>query len=234
MRLLAIDTSTEACSVALLINDKIHSQFQIVPQQHNEIILPMINQMLTKTRISLAEINAFAFGAGPGSFTGLRIAASIVQGLAYGNNKPVIPISTLAALAQGAYRLFNIPLLLPALDAKMHQIYFGIYQVNDTQKIVEPLQPDQAIAPEQMTFQILKEETSKAWVGIGSGWESYSQLLTQLSGAKSNNIQVGLYPDAQDIIPLAKDKLEKGETVKASEALPFYLLSPHWNKSKTK
>ncbi len=119
MKILLLDTSTFACSAALMIDEHITAHFEIAPRQHARLILPMIDKLLSDAELSLSNLDGIAFCQGPGSFTGIRLAASVVQGLAYGANLPVIPISTLAAMALGAYRKYGVQCVLSALDAKM-------------------------------------------------------------------------------------------------------------------
>ena len=128
--ILALDSSTDACAVALSVNGVLTSRFEIATQSHTQRLLPMVEELLAEQRLALADLDALAFGRGPGSFTGLRICTGIIQGLAYGANLPVIPVSTLEAMALGFYRAnpsMNAPLLV-ALDARMDEVYWALYQ----------------------------------------------------------------------------------------------------------
>ena len=127
--ILAIETSTPACSVALTIDGVLLEDFRLAPRQHNDLILPMVDQLLTQANIHLKDLDAIAFGKGPGSFTGLRIAAGVVQGLAYGADLPVIGISTLEAMALEAFQKYHKDYWLAALDARMGEVYIGGYKV---------------------------------------------------------------------------------------------------------
>ncbi len=130
IKILAIDTSTDACSVALNINHQITERFEIAPRNHAQIILPMIDKVLIDADLKLQNLDAIAFGRGPGSFTGIRIATAIIQGLSLGTGKPVIAISTLRAIAQTAFRESKHPQIFAWLDARMQQIYWGLYEVD--------------------------------------------------------------------------------------------------------
>src|SRR5687767_3987718 len=120
--LLAIDTSTEACSAALSSNGAIIERYEIAPQQHGQLILSMIESLLSEASLQITQLNALAFGRGPGSFTGIRIAAGVIQALAFAQDLPVVPISTLQALAQNAYNTVQATHVLSAIDARMGEI----------------------------------------------------------------------------------------------------------------
>lgn len=130
MNLLALDASTDACSAALYADGQIFEQFQLAPKAHTRLLLPMIDALRQEAGVCMAEVDAFAFGCGPGSFTGVRIACSVVQALSFGLDRPVIPVSTLRALAQGAYRMSGVTEVLATLDARMSEIYAGLFEVN--------------------------------------------------------------------------------------------------------
>lgn len=130
-RILAIDTATEACSVALWNNGEKHALFEICPREHTQRILPMVQQVLAESGVTLNQLDALAFGRGPGSFTGVRIGIGIAQGLAMGAELPMIGVSTLATMAQGAFRLTGATQVLAAIDARMGEVYWGQYQRQD-------------------------------------------------------------------------------------------------------
>ena len=131
MKILAIDTATEACSVALLTDETCQEIFEIIPRQHTERVLPMVDEMLKKADLSLSQLDALAYNCGPGSFTGVRVATSVIQGLAFSADLPVIPVSSLAALAQLAYREEHKQKVLSAIDARMNEMYWGCYQLEN-------------------------------------------------------------------------------------------------------
>ncbi len=135
--LLALDTATEYCSVALFANHQTFSLDEHCKNQHAAKLLGMIDNLLQQAQIKINDIDAIAFGCGPGSFTGVRIAVSIAQGLAYGIQKPVIPISTLNIMAQNAYQQYGVKHAQVALDARMEQCYYGQYAL-DTNALMQP------------------------------------------------------------------------------------------------
>ena len=134
MRLLAIETATEACSAALWVNGEIIERYQFAPRRHNELILPMCEQVLSQAQLNLSGLDAIAFGCGPGAFTGVRIAASVAQAIALAHDLPVVPVSTLANLAFQA-EVNPGELILPAIDARMDEIYWAVYKKNPVMQL---------------------------------------------------------------------------------------------------
>ena len=130
MKLLAIDTATEGCSASLFIDGAVTSLMKVEPRKHADLILPMVEQLLAKAELSLQQLDALAFGRGPGAFTGVRIATGVVQGMAYGADLPVVPVSTLQALAQRTYHEYCHEHVLAAFDARMNEVYWAAYQLD--------------------------------------------------------------------------------------------------------
>ena len=214
MKLLAIDTATEACSAALYLDGEISSRYEFAPRQHAELILPMVDMLLADAEIKLSSLDCLAFGRGPGAFTGVRIATGVIQGLAFAVDLPVIPVSTLAILAQGAVGQSNH--LLSAIDARMGEVYWGLFQVH--QDVVEAISAESVSKPEQVTA-----PADRQWFGIGSGWDTYAQELRQAVNGSLTGLQGEAYPHARDIIPLAIRGYAAGAGVPAHQALPVYL-----------
>lgn len=216
--ILALDTSTPACSVALNIDGVVLEDFRMAPRLHNDLILPMIDQILAQSGLVLSDLDAIAFGRGPGSFTGLRISAGVVQGLAFGANLPVIPISTLAALSLEAFQKTGQNNWLAALDARMGEIYLGGYHVNkvDGHFHVETLVDECVVKPDSLAI------FSEGFNGVGSGW-CYEEILNTLLPKSPSHILVDLSPRAACIAELALLKFNKGETVSCYDAMPTYL-----------
>lgn len=138
IKLLAIDTSTDACSVALCFADQFIERFEIIPRTHTRLLLPLIDDLLKEAGIPLADLDAFAFGRGPGSFTGIRIACSVIQALGFGMNKPVVPVSTLRALAQGAARIAGVTQVFANMDARLDSLYWGLFEMG-AEGIMQPV-----------------------------------------------------------------------------------------------
>lgn len=217
MKLLAIDTATEACSVALLIDDECHWQYQVAPRQHNQLIFPMMETVLAESGVRMSELDALAFGRGPGSFTGVRIAASTIQGLAMGLDKPVVAVSTLQAMAQGAERRWSAQSVLVAIDARLAEVYWGCYQ-QDEQGIMLPVCEEQVVAPECV---VLPQQAS--WTAVGTGWQTYAESLRSQVASPLTAIHPEHYPHASDIAYLAKLAYQSGDVLAAEDALPVYL-----------
>ena len=147
MKILAIDTSTEACSAALLIDGDLQGVYKLAPREHSLLILKMIDGLLSDAGITVSELDAIAFGRGPGSFMGLRIAAGVVQGIAYAHELPVIPVSTLKAIAQRASEETRHQHVLAAIDARMDEVYWAAYSLQGqtwqlADEVMEQLQVD--------------------------------------------------------------------------------------------
>jgi tRNA threonylcarbamoyladenosine biosynthesis protein TsaB len=217
-KILAVDTATENCSVALMIGDDVISRCEYAPREHTTKILPMIDAVLADAGIKLKQLDALAYGRGPGSFTGVRIGIGIAQGLAFGANLPMIGVSTLAAMAQGSFRLHQADHVLTAIDARMGELYWGQYQ-RKTDGDWLLLGNEQVIAPDVLLANV--QADTNTWLTAGTGWEAYPELLTQLPF----NAQLGsvLYPDSQDMVHLAKYAFARGEIVTAEAASPVYL-----------
>jgi len=215
MKLLAIDTATEACSAAILVNDEIISRYQVAPRQHTSLILSMIDELLAVAGVQLKDMDALAYGRGPGAFTGVRIAAGVIQGLAFGSDLPVIPVSTLAALAQGvASGHTNI---ISAIDARMGEIYWAVFEVGST-GLVSAVSEEKVTRPEDLQVNL-----NTRYYGVGTGWASYQSVLTNLLGDQLQGFDGDRYPCADDIITLARQEFLKGNLLAAADALPVYV-----------
>lgn len=216
-RILAIDTSSAACSAALFDNGAIRSRYEIAPRRHAQLILPMIESLLQEAGIEARRLDACAFGRGPGSFTGLRIAASVVQGLAFAAGVPVVPVSSLAALARGGMRSGNHRQVLAALDARKDEVYYGAY-VQDEQDGVRLAGSEQVCAPDKVRL-----PGTLDWAGIGSGWQAYAEQLQAAAGGRICTVMSGREPHAEDVAWLAQFGLAQGLAVAPEQAVPVYL-----------
>ena len=212
MKLLAFDTSTIACSIGLSIDGKITLRHEIAPMKQAKIILPLLNQLLESENISINQLDAIAFGCGPGSFTGVRIAVSVAQGLAYAAQKPLISISSLAAMAQAAYQDLGWTKLITAVDARMNEVYWAPYEIQ-RDNLVVLAGKEQVSRPEEI---IISDST---WSGIGNAWDVYQSKIP----VKPTSIDIHRLPTASAILLLAETKFKSDEFVSLSEALPVYL-----------
>jgi len=217
VRILAIETATEACSVALLLEDEVRERFEIAPRQHAALLLPFVESLLAAADIDLTGLDSIAFGCGPGSFTGLRIAAGVTQGLAFGADLPVVPVSTLAALAQGTVRQRGARAVLAALDARMKEVYWGAFRCDDS-GLVDRLGGELVCSPHRVEV-----PTKDHWVAAGSGWDSYADVLATRCSMASADIYRNQQPHAADVARLAARSFAQGQTVAAEQAIPVYL-----------
>lgn len=211
--LLALDTATEACSVALLHQGRIISHYEVIPRLHAQRLLPMIQQLMAEANLPLSAVDAIAFGRGPGAFTGVRIAVGVVQGLAFALERPVVPVSNLAALAQRAWREQGVQQVAAAIDARMDEVYWGCYQLQDG---VMQLQGLEAVLPPEQVH--LPRGAEGAWFGAGTGWGYAERISVQPLGFAAD-----LLPHAEDVLALALPAWQRGEAVLADEAQPVYL-----------
>jgi tRNA threonylcarbamoyladenosine biosynthesis protein TsaB len=219
MKILAIDTATEACSAALYIDGIISEQYQLAPREHTKLILKMIESLLNEASLKITELDAFAFGRGPGSFTGVRIATGVVQGLAFASELPVIPISTLAAIAQLAYENHKQKYVLAGIDARMGEMYWGRYHLDATQLMT--LSGDEVVSSAQVVS--IDESLSTQWCGAGSAWDSYLEPLKENLGEQIDEIYADYFPRSACVVKLAVAAFLRGEAVEVSQALPVYL-----------
>ena len=211
--LLALDTATEACSVAVLHDGRVLSHYEVIPRLHAQKLLPMIKQIMADVGAPLSAIDAIAFGRGPGAFTGVRIAIGVVQGLAFGLDRPVLPVSNLALLAQGAHRLHGATQVAAAIDARMDEVYWGCYSaVNGEMRL---LGDEAVLAPEQVS---LPQASGGDWFGAGTGW-GYADRLA----VKPHVCDASALPHAQDLLTLARFAWARGEALPADQAQPVYL-----------
>lgn len=221
MNILAIDTATEACSAALLIDGEVSALYQLAPREHSSLILKMIDQLLSQAKLPIRQLDAIAFGQGPGSFMGLRIAAGVVQGIAFAHDIPVIPISTLKAIAQRACEQTRHTNILVAIDARMDEVYWAAYSLK--QKIWQAAAEECVISPDRVVLAQLPGQQEQTWVAAGTGWQSYKDRLQQAVDCRLQTILADCLPSAEVIVKLAAEEYSAGNMVTAAEAIPVYL-----------
>jgi tRNA threonylcarbamoyladenosine biosynthesis protein TsaB len=232
MHLLALDTSTEACSAALGVclpgePERVLTRAAEAPRGHAELILPMVEGLLAEAGLSLSSLGAIAFARGPGSFTGLRLAAAVTQGLAFGAGLPVLAVSTLRASAlQALQRAPSATHVLVCNDARMGEVYVAAF-ARGAGGLPEPLGPESVCPPSS----VVMPATSGVWVGAGHGFRAYPQL-EQAAPASSRpgearpgftEIFADLLPQAREVLPLARAEWAAGRILKPAEAQPVYL-----------
>jgi tRNA threonylcarbamoyladenosine biosynthesis protein TsaB len=216
-RILAIETSSAACSAALSLDGEVQERYALAPRQHATLILPMIESLLTEAGLTVAQLDAIAFGRGPGSFTGVRIAASIVQGIAFAAGRPVVPVSTLAALALGALRESGGTAVLAALDARRDEVYWGASGLA-ADGTLQPRGGEAVCSPDAVDVPERGD-----WIAAGSGWAAYGARLMSRLGERVVRVLPDLEPRAGDVARLALPALAGGRTVSPEQAIPVYL-----------
>lgn len=217
MKLLAVETAGDACSCAVLSNADRFEIHRMAPRRHAELVLSMVRDLLDEADLDLDDLDALAFGRGPGSFTGLRVAAGVIQGLAFGADLPVVPVSSLRALAQGALRETGSANVLAAFDARMGEVYWGMYQAGDDGLMVAEIE-DCASAPNAVPVPAAGD-----WLGVGEGWAAYPEALGERIGDRLAGTEPGRVARALDVAMLATAAHARGESVPAAQALPVYV-----------
>jgi tRNA threonylcarbamoyladenosine biosynthesis protein TsaB len=218
MKLLALDTSTEACSVSLAVDGRRVDRYVELERGHSEQILPMVQDVLSEAGIGLRALDAIAFGRGPGGFTGVRLAASVVQGLAFGADLGVVPISTLAAVARRAWDLSPLAQrILVASDARMREVYWAEFLASAEVSLRGEEQVSVATA-----VRLPGLEPGVPWVAAGRGLAVWPELSERCQAAGAT-LHMDLLPRAAEILELARPRVASGQVLDPSEALPVYV-----------
>ena len=212
MKLLAFETSTEACSVALWLDGALHERFELAPRRHAELALPWAEALLAEAGVAKSQLDAIATGRGPGAFTGVRLGVAIAQGIALALDRPVVPVSTLAALALPA----TGERILAAIDARMGEVYLAAFgrdgeglRLLQAEAVVEP---GAAALPE-----------GEGWHGVGTGFAAADGALPARFGARLASVDAGALPHAADVARLAAAAFARGEAVAPERLEPAYL-----------
>ncbi|HVC48691.1 MAG TPA: tRNA (adenosine(37)-N6)-threonylcarbamoyltransferase complex dimerization subunit type 1 TsaB [Burkholderiales bacterium] len=211
LKLLGFDSSTESLSVAVCAEGSVYYRQVLAGQSHSVLLMPMINETLLEAGLTLTDLDGLCYGAGPGSFTGLRIACGVAQGLAFGADLPIAPVSTLLALAEAA----QAEKVVAAIDARMGEVYLAAYERLRDQWTVH-------LAPGLFAPSSLPALSGKGWVAVGNGFDHYS-LLEDTYGSQLDGHLPDRFPDAREIIVLGQQKLMCGEGVDAADAAPVYI-----------
>jgi tRNA threonylcarbamoyladenosine biosynthesis protein TsaB len=212
MNLLAFDTSTEYLSLAIMRDNTVFNYDVLAGQTHSQIILPQIQHLLNQAELQLQDLTGLAFGAGPGSFTGVRIAAGVAQGLGFGANLPVVGVCTLMALAEAS----GASKVIACLDARMGEVYHAAY-------VKDAVGWQAVIAPGLYKPDAIPAVDGADWVGVGSGWQTYGEMLAAAYHGQVQSTQPALLPMASAVIILAQPIFEAGEAKTAEHAIPIYI-----------
>jgi tRNA threonylcarbamoyladenosine biosynthesis protein TsaB len=224
VRILAIDTATESCSAALLLDGRLLQREQLLERGAAEAILPMVEELLTEGGVRLSMLSAIAFGRGPGGFTGVRLAASVTQGLAFGAGLPVVPVSDLQALAQRAFDDARaVERMLVCTDARMQEVYWGCFE-RGADGFARASGGERVSRPGELQlppgWRSPSEGVPQKLAGVGSGFTAYPRLRAELG---LEVVLEGLLPRAVEIARLAAGEVAAGRILSAEQALPVYL-----------
>ncbi len=215
--LLALETATEACSCALLHGDDLALREHLAPRRHGDLLLRDCQWLLARAGLTPADLDAVAFGRGPGAFTGLRIAAGAAQGIALAHDLPVLPVSTLAVMARGAHRRLGARRVLVTIDARMGEVYWCAYAI-DEQGLPRPLDEERVSDPAHVHL-----PEGGEWTAVGTGWAAHGEALARATGLDPARARPHWYPSAEDLLPLALTDLQAGRALPAEAAQPVYL-----------
>ncbi|PCJ31038.1 MAG: tRNA (adenosine(37)-N6)-threonylcarbamoyltransferase complex dimerization subunit type 1 TsaB [Gammaproteobacteria bacterium] len=216
MNILALDTCTEYCSTALIFQGQVYKKSEITSRGHSDLILGMMDDVFKQAGASISDVDALAFGRGPGSFTGVRVGVGVTQGIAFAREIPVIPISSLAAVAQHAADELNVEYIAVAMDARMGEVYAAHFQC--IEGIVRLLDDEQVCPPEKF-----KPVSKQSWVGVGTGWNVYNDILSQNFTDNLSSVHADYFPHSTSILKLATIEAEAGRLLPAEQAMPVYL-----------
>jgi tRNA threonylcarbamoyladenosine biosynthesis protein TsaB len=214
MKLLAFETATEACSVALWIDGELRERHEVAPRRHAELALPWADALLAEAGIARASLDAIAVGRGPGAFTGVRLAIAIAQGVALGLDVPLVPVSTLAALARPAAAAHPGHPVLAAIDARMGELYVGRFRLAGD--VLEPLAPEALLTAEAV-------DVDAGWHGVGTGFAARDGVLVARLGDALATVAPDALPHAADVARLAAAAHAQGAAIAPELVEPAYL-----------
>ncbi|WP_372964753.1 tRNA (adenosine(37)-N6)-threonylcarbamoyltransferase complex dimerization subunit type 1 TsaB [Marinobacter sp.] len=222
MKLLALDTSSEGCSAALWLDGQITERFELAPRGHTRLLMPMVRELLAEQGLTPSDLDALAFARGPGSFTGLRIATGVIQGLAWGLCLPVVPVSSLAAVALNAIEQRQLPDgsgIAVAFDARMSEVYWGTFRCDDGLPV--RLGDERVCHPGKVSLPG-SEAVISGWFGAGQGWKFRDDMPEAVVGSVEL-FDVTLVPRAAHVARLADLGFRQGLAVSAEQAQPLYV-----------
>ena len=221
MKLLAIETSTDACSVALRVDNEVLRDHRVVAQQHGKLLLPMIDKLMAEAGLLASQLDALVYGQGPGSFTGVRIGVACAQGIALGADLGVVGVSTLRSIAQGVNRRFKDTAVAVCVDARMDEVYFCRYELG-AGKLMQPVMDEQIAPPANLLISKgIDSEDSSSWAG--SGAERYQALIEEHTGCGNLCVRAHPLPEGIDLLSLGVVDVENGMMQPAELASPVYL-----------
>ncbi|MBL6749423.1 MAG: tRNA (adenosine(37)-N6)-threonylcarbamoyltransferase complex dimerization subunit type 1 TsaB [Nevskia sp.] len=215
MKILAVGTATESCSAALWLDGEIRERFEAAGREHSQLLPRMVQALLAECGVAAAQIDGIAASAGPGSFAGVRVGVAFVKGFAQALDRPVLPVSSLAMLAQSALDR-GAPAVLPAIDARMREVYFGVYESADG--VARARCPDAVLPPAQVP-----PVGGGMFAAVGSGWKAYADLLAASTAAQLLGVDGEAQPHAADALRLTVREFAAGRGLPAAALQPLYL-----------
>lgn len=221
MKLLAIDTSSLACSVALQCDDRIDERYEEQAREHTRLLTPMIRDVIDSSDTELSELDAIVLGNGPGSFIGMRIAASVAQGLAHGSGTVIVPVSSLAAVAAQVFAASDASEVVVTQDAHMSEVYLGVFERVE-HDLPEARFPERLQA--QTRIEELDEDGSAKRVAAGFGWQRYP-MLAEANKALVASFSEVQFPRARYLLGLGAAALNRGDAIAPEHLVPAYLRS---------
>lgn len=226
MKLLAIDTTSDACSVALQVGTDVSERHRVEPRAHTRILLPMIRELLDERKLTSSDLDAVVLGNGPGSFIGMRISASVAQGICFGAGLKLLPVSSLAAIAMEVMSEEDAEQVAVAQDARMNEVYFGAFRRG--QNGLPFADGEERIVPAADGGEL----AGTGWIAAGAGWDRYPELVAASESALHRVSQVRV-PRARCLLPLAVWRMEQGGAVDPGDLAPAYLRTKVANTSVT-
>ncbi len=216
MKLLAIETSTDACSAALYVDGEIREKFALAPREHTQLILPMVDELMADAGLQPQQLDAVALSRGPGSFTGVRIATGVAHGIAFGAELPIVLVSTLAAIAQDFFNRHQANVAFTAMDARMDEIFWGVYRRN-TLGLAELLGAEAVTPAGSAVFPDVRG------FGVGSGWVAHGETLAARLAERVQGVVGEAWPRASCIAQLGAHDFDQGLALPVEQAMPVYL-----------
>lgn len=216
MKVLAIDTATEACSAALHVDNHVLARFELAGRSHTERLMPMVQALMAEAGLRFAQLDAYVCGIGPGSFAGVRIGVGYIKGLALAIDRPVMPVSSLATLALPLLRTGHSR-VLAAIDARLDEVYLGEYTA-DVDGLPQLLGPERVCAPMDVRVSM-----PGPWAAAGSGWDRYRAVLQTAIGAAAEPVLADALPRAEDALAIGLPSLLAGQGVSADALVPAYV-----------
>ena len=220
MKFVCFDTATDALTCALWADGALFEHHETAPRQHADRLLSVVDRLLAEAGAARSDLDAVGFGRGPGSFTGLRVAAGVAQGLAFALDVPAVPVSTLAVLAQGSLREHGSQRVLALLDARLGEVYAGALRADPAAGVVRAVRGERLCRPEDLAGELGEEG---GWTGCGAGWSVCRDALPGGIDPRIERLDPDRLPHARDLAALVRTGWEEGRRVAAEEAVPVYL-----------